>query len=516
MFVSGLCLWGEAWHVDEPFFLAIARQILKDPLHPLSFTFNWYGASMSMARMNNTPPLLPYLLAACLRLTGGGEFWTRALFFPFDLAAAWGLLALAARFLKKPLWPTLSVLAGPAWLIDMNHVMAERVMAPFAVCSLLLSVVGVDDKDAKAFWASAVLAALALLSKYNAAFVLVPALAYAYARGQRLSRLAAWSAVTLSGFILAQLWSRAAGGDALFAASSTLGDAVGDAASAPSHRLRALLAFIGGLGLPALLWSARLKPSRRALAACSVLAAVLFAPWFDLARETFWDRAEGFLLAGGTLISLSILLRKPLSRGGVLWAPWLASVAALQLCYWAVMARFVVFLLPPLTFWLWEKLEAERPSELGRLGRAGFALSLLLGLALGAADRAYADAQKRAASEAAAVARARGATLWYWGHWGLQEYLSAAGARQFELDRGGWDQARAGDLVLVSDVNTNRLMPSRPRPSLASASEVPFPVPLRLMTGDRGSGAFYTSGMGFLPWSVSNAPLDRFTLLVLR
>ncbi|MFI5350201.1 MAG: hypothetical protein ACHQ2Z_11700, partial [Elusimicrobiota bacterium] len=97
---TGLCFWGQPWHVDEPFFLAIARQVLRDPLHPLSFAFNWYGYSATMASINNNPPVLAYLLAGALKLSGGGEFWTRACFLPFDLAAAWSLLALAARFLK--------------------------------------------------------------------------------------------------------------------------------------------------------------------------------------------------------------------------------------------------------------------------------------------------------------------------------------------------------------------------------------------------------------------------------
>ena len=55
---------GQAFHIDEPFFLAIARHILSDPLHPLAFWYNWYGDAVPMASINNTPPLLGYLLAA--------------------------------------------------------------------------------------------------------------------------------------------------------------------------------------------------------------------------------------------------------------------------------------------------------------------------------------------------------------------------------------------------------------------------------------------------------------------
>jgi hypothetical protein len=180
-----------------------------------------------------------------------------------------------------------------------------------------------------------------------------------------------------------------------------------------------------------------------------------------------------------------------------------------------VLARFVVFLLPPLTFWLWERLEAARPGELGRLGWTGFCAALALTLALGTADWTYAAAQKDAAATAVALERPRGGTVWYSGHWGLQEYLSAAGARQLDSDRGGWAEARPGDLVVASEVNTNALAPDRPR--LASLIEfaAPSPVPLRLL-GRLDEAGFYTSVMGFLPWSVSRAPVDEFTLVELR
>ncbi|MFI5344845.1 MAG: glycosyltransferase family 39 protein [Elusimicrobiota bacterium] len=500
--------------MDEPFFLAIARQIRIDPGHPLSFAFNWYGWSQPMAAINNTPPVLGYLLAAALRISGGGEFWTRALFLPFDLASAWALLALAARFLKKPLWPVLVVLAGPAWALNMNHVMAERVMAGFALPALWLAVVAADENDARAFWGSAALAALALLSKYNALFVLPPAVMYLRSRGAPYRRLAAWSAVALSGVVLSQVWSRAVGAASFQAAWGATSAAARMSWSAPSHRLRALLAFTGGLGLPCALWGARLRISRRAVLASGAVCAILFAPWFDLGPAVRpVDRLMGFLFAWGACAAVLSLARGRASRGFSLWLPWAAAVAVLQLAYWAVVARFVVFLLPPLTFGLWERLEAEAPERVERFGRAAFAAAAVLGLALGTADRTYADAQRAVAIEASARARARGGTLWFSGHWGLQEYMLAAGARQLDSDLGGWNEVRPGDVVLVSAVNTNRIPPSHP--FLANEYEIVVDsfVPLRHMGDWKREGGFYSSGMGFLPWSFSTGPVDTFTIV---
>ncbi|MDE2512075.1 MAG: glycosyltransferase family 39 protein, partial [Elusimicrobia bacterium] len=452
--------------------------------------------------------------AGALKLTGGGEFWTRACFFPFDLASAWALLALAARFLKKPLWPVLTVLAGPAWALNMNHVMAERVMAAFALPALWLAVVAADEDDARAFWASAVLASLALLSKYNALFVLPPAVVYMRSRGASYGRLAAWTAAALSGIVASQVWSWAAGGASVQAAWGATSAAAGMAWSAPSHRLRSLLAFTGGLGLPCALWSVRLRLPKRHVWIAAAACAILFAPWFDLGPGVrAADRLLGIVFAWGACAAVLVAARGRAGRGFALWLPWTAAVAALQLVYWSVVARFVVFLLPPLAFALWETLEAEAPGSLERLGRAGFAAAAALGLALGAVDWTYAGAQREIAARTAARARERGGTLWFCGHWGLQEYMLAAGGRQLDADRGGWGQVRPGDVVVVSDVNTNRLEPSRPVLANRFAVRASSAIPLRHM-GDRNrEGGFYSSGMGFLPWTFSTAPVDSFTIV---
>jgi hypothetical protein len=511
---TGLCLWGAPWHIDEPFFLAIARQILRDPLHPLGFAFNWYDRSTPMATINNTPPMLGYLLAAALKVSGGGEFWTRALFFPFDLAAAWSLLALAARFLRRPLWPTLIVLAGPAWALNLHHVMAERVMAGFALPALWLAVVGADDGDARAWWGSAALCALALVSKYNALFVLPPALLYGWSRGVSRRRLALWLAVAVSLFAAYQAWDQLGGGDAARAARLVQDQVALQLWSRTSHKLRSLLAFTGGLGLVVSVWGFLLKPRRAAILAAAVAAGILFGPWLDLhSAVRVVDRATGFVFAWGLLVGLWVLGTGPRSRGTALWAAWASSVAALQLMYWSILARFVVFLLPPLTFWLWERLEAERPEALERCGRAGFGAALALGLALGAVDRRFADSQKEAVAQALALAQESGGRAWSSAHWGLQEYATEAGVGELDANRGGWRETRAGDVVIVPTANSNALKANVRFLADVSDVVVDSPIPLRLISGWTNEAGFYSSSMGFLPWSISREPVDKFVFV---
>lgn len=507
---TGLCLWAKPWHMDEPFFLAIARQILKDPLHPLAFDFNWYGSAVPMGTINNTPPLLAYLLAGALRLTGGSEFWTRALFFPFDLAAAWGLLALAGRFLKRPLMPALVVLAGPAWALNMHHLMAERVMAGFLFPCLWLFVKGVEEDDGRAKGVSSVLACLAVLSKYNAVFLLPVAVSYGFARGASWAFLASWCLAAVSGAAAWQAWSWHSGANPGLAALAVTTEAAAGFWSAPSHKARALLAFTGGCGVAAALWGFFLRPRWYVVLGGAALSAALFSPYFDLAPVVRGvDRATGFLLAWGVLASAGALASGPRRPGTALWAAWALSVAVLQLAYWSVLARFVVLLLPPVVFALAERLEEEGASE--RLYAGTFVAALALTVGVGLVDWTYAAAQREAARIVAE--NHRGRALWTTAHWGLQEYLVAAGGKPLDAGRGGWAEVKRGDVVVVTKANSNLLKPATPVQSDVSGWTVTSPVPLRHISAWTGEGAFYSSVMGFLPWSISREPVEEFTVV---
>lgn len=500
--------------MDEPFFLAIARQVLKDPLHPLAFSFNWYGSAVPMGTINNTPPLLAYLLAAALKLSGGSEFWTRAVFLPFDLAAALGLLALASRFLKRPLLPTLAVIAGPAWLINMNHMMAERLMAAFAMPCLYLFVKGVDDGDARAKRGSAVLAGLAVLSKYNAIFLLPVAVSYAWSRRKPLVSMLGWSLAAVAGACAWQAWSLLSGSNPGLAAWAVTSEASSGFWSSPSHKARALLAFTGGLA-PAVFAGLALKLKTRLRAFCAATAALLFLPAFDLAPVVrSIDRATGALLAFGVLCALAALASGPKTRGRALWAPWLGAVAVLQLAYWSVLARFVVFLLPPLVFWLAERLESEKPAAARGMLGAGAAAALLLSVGVGLVDWTYAAAQKAAVTRVAALYPGR--AVWTAAHWGLQEYLVQAGGRPLDLAEGGWDVVRPGEVVVVTRANSNAFRPRHPIAADLQGWTVDSPIPLRHISAWTGEGAFYSSVMGFLPWSFSTEPVEEFTVVAPR
>ena len=503
---------GKAFHLDEPFFLAIARQILRDPWHPFAFDYNWYGKAVPMSSINNTPPLLGYLLAAAYRLTGGGEAAMRLVFLPFDLAAGLALYLLAARFLKSPLLPALIVIASPAYMINMNHLMAEKVMAGFAFPCLYALVRGVEEDRPGWVWGSAALFAAALLAKYNAIFIALPAFFYLWRRVP-FGRLAGYFAAAGLPLLCYLLGNALVRGGALDSALSVTSDSSRMFWSAWSHKLRSFLAFTGGCGVVTVLWPALLpRPPKAVLWACAAAAAVLFHPYFDLAPLVRpIDRGTGALMSFGAMLALAGLFRSK-SAGARLWGPWVASVSILLLFfYWSILARLVLFLIPPLVFSLAEALEARWPAgRLRRLQAASLAGVMALSFALSYVDFQYADAQKTMAGRAVAAYAAKGRRLWCAAHWGLQHYIEEAGGVELDWSKGGWDLVKPGDVVVVTRVNSNVLKPKRGFMADVHETRLGCAIPLRLISGWSGEAGFYSNVSGFLPYSLSAEPLEEF------
>ncbi|MBI3552307.1 MAG: glycosyltransferase family 39 protein [Elusimicrobia bacterium] len=509
---------GKAYHNDEPFFLAAARQVLIDPLHPLAFDFTWYGRVMPAAQINTTPPLLFYLLALALKLTGGAEWAMRLSLFPLDLAAAAALYLLAARFLAKPLLPTLIVIATPAYLINMNHLMPEKLAGALGFWGLYAAVRWADGEK-KWFAAAAGLLAAAILSKYNAALFVGPAAVYAWRRGlpaRRVALLCLLAAAPAAALVVFYYFFEP---DLIARFSSVAAGAQTSWWSSGSHRLRSFLAFIGGCGVVTAAWPFLASRSRTILAA-ALASLVLFLPALDLpVAVRLVDRLAGMIFACGALLALggAFSAQSRRARGWPLWASWLAAAGLFQFFYWSIMARMTLFMLPPLIFLMAERFEASwGPKRLESLYLASLAAALALSLPLAFVDARYAAAQREFSRQVASDYLAKGRRVWYSGYMGLSYYLGGAGAQGLDAARGGWDLARPGDAVVVLGMNSAHLRPSRRLLVNTATSTLSCPVPLRLMSGWTGEGGFYSNLSGFLPYSLSTEPLEEFTVVELK
>ncbi len=515
--ISGL---GQPLHIDEPFFLAVGKHILKDPFHPFNFNFNWYGQSVLYAKINNTPPLFHYLLALGLSLSKGKIWLLRALLTPLDLLSALFLYLIAARFLKRPLGPTLMVLASPAYLINLPHLMPEKLMAVFSFACLYALIRAFEDKNLKWYWVSAAALSLALLSKYAALFLLFPALAYGLEYKMPFRKMTVYFFISILGISFYLIYDHISNNAALSAIAGAF--STPNIALLPLYRARSFLSFAGGLGIAATLWPLlSLKKNIKAHALCLISALILFLPFFDAPNHliSHFQRATGIVFSYLALISFGELFRARNEKGGALWTSWFFAASLLQIAlYWSIAARIFIFILPPLIFGIAEKMESELEAKTFHwVMAASFLLTLSLSLTLRQVDFAYADSQKKFAQWVKVHDPSNGEKIWFTGHWGFQYYMEKSGARQENWPR---FNMKAGDIFITPEVNTNLIFPFPLAGEMKQLNEITIqnPIPLRLMGSSNipNQAGFYSSVFGFLPYALSSSPVDRFLLFKIQ
>lgn len=140
---SILCLLGlavpfldQAFHVDDPFFVALAEQILRDWKHPFSFDFNSAGAALPVFQNQVNPPLQGYYLAAAMRWLGRDEWALHAacfLFVPILFAA---MVSLGKRFHAGGLASAWLLCATPAVLVMSHTCMPDIGLAAFYTAAM--------------------------------------------------------------------------------------------------------------------------------------------------------------------------------------------------------------------------------------------------------------------------------------------------------------------------------------------------------------------------------------------
>jgi len=509
--------YGMPYHIDEPIFLRFAQAINAFPSRPFNAPLRG-NSSLALWQVNDGCPLSFDLIALALKATGGAERLMRLFFLPLDLIAAIGLYLIAGRFLKRPLWPTLVVMATPAYFLNMGHLMGEKFAAAFGFIGLYTLIVGIDEDKPLWFWLSALLISATILAKVSICFLLLPCLAYCAARGLSTRRIAAYLAV-VSVFPLGYLvyYTAAYGSMIPFIVYSSKHSAVLN----PGYRIakiRSFLAFIGGCGIVTAFWPfAASPPRRRELGALAAAALVLYCPLFDYGRPVrLLDRALGAALAAGALWGLWNLLKARQSRAWSLWTGWILGGAVVMLGLWMMSARMILFLLPPLIFAAAEALEPRwEPARLARFYALSLALVLVVSVPLALVDYHYACVQRDVAALVKTDYAKPGRRIWTTGSWGFQYYMEEIGARDIDFAAGSWSQVRPGDVAVVSWVNSGAEPAPRSLRAKYAVLAIKEPIPLRLF-GRRDLGiqaGFYSSGWGFLPYTFSALPLDRFLII---
>jgi hypothetical protein len=161
-------------YIDDVAYYRYAAQIAEHPLDPYGFEVYSQPAMQTLV-----PPLLPYWLAAAIRLFGHRPFLWKLWLFPFSLVFAYSLHTLFRRFargLETPLlWMTM---LSPAFLPSLNLMLDIPVLA-LSLFALQLFFRASDRGSVALAALAGLVSGLSMLTKYTAFGVPAVVLLYA-------------------------------------------------------------------------------------------------------------------------------------------------------------------------------------------------------------------------------------------------------------------------------------------------------------------------------------------------
>jgi hypothetical protein len=468
---------GRAHHIDDPLYLAAARQASTAPLDPLGGPSFWHERPTTLFQDLYNPPLTAYLLALPVALGGGAEL-------PVHLA----MILLAVAALVAAVWAGEAMGVAPRWAAVLaaspalcTASVSAMVDVPFLLLTLLAWGLAVRGRAA---WSGA-LAGLSALTKY-VGLLNVPLSAMPLARaGRRRPIVSVTIAFVI--FLAWCAWTAFAYGQPHVVAAARF------QAFGPRRQAGFALSLIAGLGLAGLPAAIGLIRWTRGTAVASLLAAAAGAALVQ---------ARGVAPANVALAAAAFG-----SGTALLAAAWRASLREarrdvfLPACFWSYAAysvllvyfgaaRYLLPLLPPLVWLLARSGEADRGAGRHLAAVSGGALIALLVLW---GDAGYANSWRTAAGRLPREGR-----RFQTGHWGFQWYA----ARQGYASLSPRDVLGPGDVV----AEPQEIHGAGPWPAqsavLGTQSTVTVESPWLRVMDERAQAGLYSSAWGLLPFGL--------------
>ncbi len=450
---------------DEVYYLAMARNALVDPLHPMQMGYTFQGSRVSMAGHPH-PPLNAWILTGLVRVFDGPlEAAFHAAYVMFSLIAVWGMWILARRFTERRLLATMLFATVPAFLVNGNTLEADLPFLALWMAGFALYIEGKHLLGAGSL-------ALAALAAYQGVFA-APILAHHVWHRRKRSKTA-WIAVAAAPAAMAgwQLFEWATTGEAPMTVLAGYIGAYGLARLV--KKLHSALALLGHLGWPALPAGALIGMwwQNGLLLLCLAGGVALLTRWAMLLWKRRADE-DGFIAAWGLLFF-----------GG--------AVAV----FYAGSARYLLPLAPAVA------LTLARSGLASWLLWPAAGLNLAIGLTLAAANYDHAEQYRRLAYDLKPLARER--RLWFHAEWGLRQYLEEIGGQALERDQ----PLHPGDVVVRSEMAGPLRLASGGPSREVLRRELTSRWPVRLI-GLRTRSGYSSSDLGLLPFEPGRGLLDR-------
>jgi len=499
----GLPFLNKPFHIDDPFVLAVAEQICRDPLRPFSGTFDWFSDPQPIFNITTNPPFLSYWLAPVLAVCGPSEIALHLAMLPFLILWALATATLSKRFAQGSLWPVLFVMLSPAVVVSPN-IMRDVPAAALVTAAVALFVTGTDRNKRPLALAGSALAGLAMVTKYSA-LVILPVLAL-YPLLQRKPRFLLELLAALAVLGCLYLQNYLVHGQVHFFVMESAEKANLDL----SNLFTAALVITGAafLVMPGLLahavrrrdWLLPVGALVVALATARLLMKLYpgqtnfqYCLWAILGAVTvFWVLTSGLLACGR-------LWRRPPDPEALdavfllvwLLGPYMAAILFVE--FPAV--RHILPAAAPIV--LLAVRYGQRPAATpSRWVAAAFGLGLaaqaVIAFWTAAGDYQYADTYRRFAREDfPKLGLSTKGRIWFNGHWGWKFYALEAGWTH--ITKSGPEVPKPGDLLIVPDTVHRGDLPPGLQERLEQIVEKRYPARLDVITMDWVRASFYAT-----------------------
>ncbi|PYV90107.1 MAG: hypothetical protein DMG05_11535 [Acidobacteria bacterium] len=442
-----------AFRIDEPYFLAVAKQISSHPLDPYGFQINWDGAPEWAFKTSANPPFVPAYLAVWRRFFPENEVSLHSAMLPFSLLALHAFGVMARYFKIEPLIPLALLGGSPAFFLGSQVVMQDVPMLSLFLLAISYATIYEEKGCRLAFFISWLAAFCCPMAKYNG-LVLVPLLGWLFMTAKRKLGIGIIACAPLFALLLWNGFTWVQYGRPHFLAMAAFEKTL-TTSTPPWLLTKGVLASIGLGVLPisVVAFIPYIQPCRNFILSSSVCV-------FPLA---YWHAATGLgygILSSG-LFALSVTLSfqlivvtfsqgweclKTRDQKGLLLVLWILFGIVFQGGLMFTSVRYVLFLAPPAILLILMK-SSRAPGKWILGGSLAANFFLVIAIALG--DRQIANVYRDVvAQKIAPLWQENKGKFYFSGHWGFQYYAEKVGGEA--INKYHPPIFQSGDLLVIA------------------------------------------------------------------
>jgi 4-amino-4-deoxy-L-arabinose transferase-like glycosyltransferase len=512
---------GKPLHLDDPMYVWTAKRIADHPGDFYGLDVIWCYKLEPMARANENPPLVSYVLAAAGALLGWSESVLHGAMLGPALLAVAGVWLLARRLGAPPLLAGLSLLAMPGFLVSSTTLMADVLATALWTWAVLAWVRGLHEEETGWLVTGAFLAGLCILTKYLGLALLPLLFAYTALKCRRLDRRMLLLGVPLGVALLYRARVLARYGVDPFSAVESFALEAREASKTSALELPWLgLGYLGGTCLPALLLAGWILRKRGwALVAVSLLAVggglLLLRSFCGVelrsaqgTRMNLVFHLSAFMTCGAIVLGLALQHAfRARSAEAILLGLWVVGIFLFASFFnWSTNVRSMLPATPAVAIALASALDRQARAREQAIPLALLGLSTVAGLLVAQGDFAYAQSAREAALALTQEHGQAGRPLWFEGSWGFQYYMEQGGASKIN-----WDhfEVLAGDFIARPSSNTCRIKIS---PYMAHPDKEHIFSLHALASTVTGGAGFYSHLLGVAPYVFANPPDEIYSV----